>query len=500
MKMRVRSSEERAGRRGSALVFSLVAVSTVVVLAASFTQYASIVSSRQAQAVDRKRAFYVAEAGLAEAYVGLTCGKSGEVGSQEAPALLGEGVFWTHATELSEGVIQLECTGMVGSGRAKLSVVARRGLESVFTLGVFGNKAVTVPAGSRVDAYDSSQGSYASQSDKTGAALGSNAGVVITGTAALPTVISGDVTPGPGKTVTVMGNVQISGSTQPAHAPTVLPGVDVPAVVLGPATVHNSAYPLVIPAGQCGYQSLTIKSGSQLLIQGPSTVVLGALSVESSADVTFDTTNGPIELFVSGNCNLATGSLVSTSGTEPADVLVQVSGTPTSPVTLRASGNLYGLVFVPQAQVILGSPLKVFGALVADKVTLEGAAQLHFDKNLAAVAAEERMPRQLAWRIVDMGSIGEASSDPFDVLGLDKTALLPPAESHKDQVLVIDYYDYSNVYHTYDGLESQFDWTVVKDVIEATRDAEDVFFPRSPLKTGLKKSPGVLPVVDGPMV
>jgi hypothetical protein len=276
--------------------------------------------------------------------------------------------------------------------------------------------------------------------------------------------------------------------------------VDVPAVVLGPATVHNSAYPLVIPAGQCGYQSLTIKSGSQLLIQGPSTVVLGALSVESSADVTFDTTNGPIELFVSGNCNLATGSLVSTSGTEPADVLVQVSGTPTSPVTLRASGNLYGLVFVPQAQVILGSPLKVFGALVADKVTLEGAAQLHFDKNLAAVAAEERMPRQLAWRIIDMGSIGEASSDPFDVLGLDKTALLPPAESHKDQVLVIDYYDYSNVYHTYDGLESQFDWTVVKDVIEATRDAEDVFFPRSPLKTGLKKSPGVLPVVDGPMV
>src|SRR5262245_14000688 len=196
------------GRRGTALVFSLVAVSTVVVLAASFTRFASMVSSRQAQAVDRKRAFYLAEAGLAEAYSGLTCGKSGVVGTPEAPALLGDGVFWTSATELAPDLVQLECTGMSGSGRAKLSLVARRGSGSVFVLGMFGDDALSVPAGSRIDAYDSTKGSYASQQDKSGAALGSNAAIQVTGTTLLPTVVVGDVTPGPTSSVTVTGTVQ----------------------------------------------------------------------------------------------------------------------------------------------------------------------------------------------------------------------------------------------------------------------------------------------------
>jgi len=481
-------------------VFSLVAVSTVVVLAASFTQYASLVSSRQAQAVDRKRAFYIAEAGLAEAYSGLTCGKSGVVGTPETPALFGEGVFWTTTTELAPDLIQLDCTGIVGSGRAKLSLVARRGSETVFTLGMFGDDAVAIPAGSRIDAYDSSKGSYASQQDKSGAALGSNAAIQVSGTTLLPTVIVGDVTPGPGLSVAVTGTVNISGSQQPAHGPTVLPPVSAPQTSLAPAKIHDSPYPLVIPAGESGYQSLTIKGGSQLVIQGPATVVLGSLSVENKADVTFDTANGPIELYVSGAFDLASGSMVATSGTEPSDVLIQVPGSPQKPAALRATGSLYGLVFAPQGQVVLGPALNVFGAVVADVLAFDGAVHMHFDKHLAALSADERMPRQLAWRIVDMGSIGEASADPFDVLGLDKTALLPPAKSHADQVLVIDYYDYSNVYHTYDGPESEFDWTVVKDVIEATRDGAQVFLPRNTPKTGVMKSPGTLPVVDGPMV
>src|SRR5687767_3777572 len=94
-------SRSRAGsRRGSVLVLSLVAVATVVVFAASFSQFASSVANRQAQAVHRKRAFYMAEAGLAEAFAGFSCGKSGNVGTAEAPALLGDGVFWVEAVEL----------------------------------------------------------------------------------------------------------------------------------------------------------------------------------------------------------------------------------------------------------------------------------------------------------------------------------------------------------------------------------------------------------------
>jgi hypothetical protein len=42
---------------------------------------------------------------------------------------------------------------------------------------------------------------------------------------------------------------------------------------------------------------------------------------------------------------------------------------------------------------------------------------------------------------------------------------------------------------------------VVKSVILATRDGEEVLFPSSTTSNlGTKKSPGVAPVVDGPMI
>src|SRR5262245_39371618 len=128
---RTRATGGAARRRGSALVLSLVAVGTVVVLAASFTQFASAVGNRQTQSLHKKRAFYMAEAGLAESFSAFSCGRSGNVGTEEAPAKLGDGLFWVEATELVPGIVKLESTGMVGTGRAVLSLVAKRGAIDV---------------------------------------------------------------------------------------------------------------------------------------------------------------------------------------------------------------------------------------------------------------------------------------------------------------------------------------------------------------------------------
>jgi hypothetical protein len=149
MQVRDRVGDARNGEeRGSALVMSLIAVSTVVVLAASFSQFASSVANRQAHAVAKKRAFYMAEAGLAEAFSGLSMGKSGNVGTPDAPALLGDGVFWVEAIELEPGFVRLESTGMIGTGKVVLSLVAQRGEESIASLGVFSGGDVTLGDGS----------------------------------------------------------------------------------------------------------------------------------------------------------------------------------------------------------------------------------------------------------------------------------------------------------------------------------------------------------------
>lgn len=493
----------RAGsRRGSVLVLSLVAVATVVVLAASFSQFASAVANRQAQAVHRKRAFYMAEAGLAEAFAGFSCGKSGNVGTQESPAVLGDGLFWVEAVELQPDVVRLDSTGMVGTGSAELSLIVRRGETSVAALGVFSGGQMTLGPGSLLDAYDSSKGAYATQADKSGAALGSNEGISISGSLLQPTTIKGDVTPGTESAVSTLGSVTITGSTQAAFADTELPPIEVPALALGSSQVHGSPYPLVIPAGSVGYKSLTVQAGAQVIIQGPAQVLISSLTLESTAQLSFDTTRGAVELFVTDEIDLATGSWLSSSSTHPEEVLIHVPGLTAQPIMLRSSGPFHGVIYAPQAPVVVGDQFELFGAMVADSLSFEGAAKLHFDKHLAELAAESSLPVMLSWRLLELANIsGDLATDPFGKLGLNRKLLPSPIAAHMDQTLSIDYYDFSNVYHRYTGVESAFDWNVVKSVILATRDGTEVLFPSAPTKLlGTKKSPGVLPVLDGPMI
>lgn len=502
MKTKVRGTSHVA-ERGGALVMSLIAVSTVVVLAAGFTQFAAAVANRQAQAVDRKRAFYLAEAGLAEAFGGLACGRSGNVGTPESPAILGDGLFWVEASELEPDVLRLESTGMVGSGRAQLSLVAQRGEEGVAALGVFSAGNVSLSAGSTFDAYDSSKvAPYASQLDHSGATLGSSADILLTGSTEAPTTVNGNVIPGPENTVQSTGSVTITGSSNPRLSATELPPVEVPELSLEPAQKQASPYPLVIPSGRVGYQGLSVESGSQVVIQGPADVVLGALALQESAELAFDTTQGPVRLYVTDSLDLAEGSLLTTTGTHPEDVWIQVAGETAEPVQLRSSGAFTGVIYAPEAPVTVGGSFELFGALIADALTFEGPAKLHFDRHLSQLAADESLPVLLSWRIIDLGNTtGDGSPDPFRYLGLDRNTLVRPAMAYEDQFLVIDYYDAGLVYHTYSGPESRFDWSVVNVLIQATRDGDLVVFPRSPTaRTGLKIKPATIPVVDGPML
>jgi hypothetical protein len=484
------------------LVLSLVAVSTVVVLAASFSQFASALANRQAQAVNRKRAFYMAEAGLAEAFAGVTCGKSGNVGSMEQPALLGDGVFWVEATEIEPGVVRLESTGMVGTGRAELAVIVQQGEEGVAALGAFSGDALAIQDGSLVDAYDSAKGSYDSQADKSGASLGTNGSVVLEGSPFSPTKVDGDVTPGTDQDLVTGLSVTITGSTDAALQTTELPPVEVPDVALEAGLVHASPYPLVIPAGSGGYEGLKVASGSQVVIQGPAEVVLGSLLLAPEAELLFDTTQGAVSLFVTDELDLQQGSTLVTSSARPRDVTIQVPGETLAPLALRAKGPFHGVFYAPETTVTVGGAFEVFGALVGKLLVFEGPAKLHFDKELARLAAAEALPKVLTWRLVELASsTGDLSVDPFDLLGVEKSTLVAPTTAHADQELIIYYLDAASVYHRYQGAESTFDWNVVKDVIHATRDGVEVLFPRATtLQSGTKKAPNVVPVDDLPML
>lgn len=466
---------------GGALVFVLLAVMMVAALAASFLQVSSSVSRRQASAVDVKEAFYIAEAGLAESFAGLTVGRTGGVASEEEPAVFGKGLFWVEATELEPGLMELEATAMAGSGRVELSSVVRRGAIGVASLGVFADGALSVEPGAVVDGYNSQEGSYeelTAQERATfgGGRLGANGGVSIAGTPSEPTLVQGVVTAGPGQSVSTTGDVTITGGARNALVATELPPVQLPAIPLGSAVVHSDPLPMVLAPGEMGFASLTVGGQAELQIVGPVQLRVGSLRVLPAGRLVLDNAGGPIRIFVDDELALDPGSSLSVGSDDPAQLTLQVAGQPVDALPIMAQGAFYGVLYAPGADLDVDSGFEVFGALIGRDLNLLGPVRLHFDEHLLAASADSSLPTLVSWRILELAQVPGAKpgSSPFQLLGLDPTLLPRPGAAHADQYLEISYLDGGGTFRTWQGMESAFDWSTVSEPLAVQRDGSSV--------------------------
>ncbi len=80
------------GKRGSAIIVALITVATVGALGAAFWRVSSAFRLRQSAENENLRAFYLAEAGLAESFNAVRMGRTGEIGSEANPAGCGDGL------------------------------------------------------------------------------------------------------------------------------------------------------------------------------------------------------------------------------------------------------------------------------------------------------------------------------------------------------------------------------------------------------------------------
>ena len=475
---------KREATSGSALLLSLLAVVVVATLASSFMQLSSAVTKRQARAVDTKQAFYMAEAGLAEAYAGLKIGKRGKIGSPTQPAVLGNGAFWVETEQLSADMIRLDSTGLVGSGRAQLSMVLEKGELSAAALGIFSENGLLIETGTRIDGYDSEREKYAPRSVSLGSEeleppkglIGSNGTIAVNSVLGNEAILDANVIPGPNTTLVQNGTPILTGVAEPRLNNVTLPPVYIPQVSMGQGIQHNSGSVMQINPGVWGYPYLNVGAESDLVVLGPATLVVNDLQLADQSKLVLDTTGGPVDIVVTGSLNANTGSIVETSGIDPSQAKLRFAGTST--VQLQGTAAFYGTVFAPDAQVNVGSQFEIFGSLVGENLALASGAKVHFDTYLGRLAEIAAMPEHLTWRILDLAPLPGSSvdSDPFVILGIDPATLMPPASSHEDVTLDIMYYDRADVFQTYSGMESGFDWTNVKMVVSGTRDGDDTTY------------------------
>lgn len=488
----------RAPRRGGVLALVVLAVLAVATLSAGLLQVGNAVHHRQASSTNVKLAFYTAEAGLAEAYQGLSVGKTGNVGTENLPARLGNGLFWVEATENADGTVTLESTGMIQNGRAVLSLVVEPRLTSVASLGVFADDKLSIQPGMLIDGYDSGATEYEQtlQLQLLGGGLGGGLGlgglglggeaaapaplgkiganddIEVHGSKAAPTVIHGDLTPGPGKSVTTTGKVTINGSTLPAEADVELPSPSLPTCAPSAGVDHAGAVPHVILAGSYQMPFLRAGSGAEVVIQGPATLVLGELSLAGSAGLTFDTASGSIEIFVTELLSLEAGTTVANTTQNAWEVSIQVPEGMSEPVLLAASGQFYGVIYAPGSDVEVRAPFEVFGSLVGEELIFVGPVKLHFDRHLEELAQELALPRVVSWRILSFSNPPGLSQvmDPFTYVGVTPAACPLPADAHEDQMITVKYKLLGGLLTlTYNGLESAFDWGLVGEVVSLVR-------------------------------
>lgn len=503
-------------RTGGVLAASLILVTLIASLGAGLIRLQTIVTRRHVQSVDHKRALYVAEAGVAEAFAAISLGKTGNVGTAEKPAAFGNGVYWVEAEDIDAERVRLTSNGLCGIGRFSITVVVRRSVNPVGLHGSFGRRGIQVGNRSVIDGFDSRTGTYAQQIDTSlaqvstglGANLTSNQDIDIEGgflpytafSSSSTTFIFGDARPGPKGIVSADPGVQIDGSTVPLPKRVVLPPLVIPQITdtQGNLDISKGAS-TSIGGAELRYDRILAAKGAELVLQGPLTLVTSIFVLRKNSKLIIDTTDGPVTIHVTDALAFEEGSTlenVTGDSTQVGLFLGDLEGdevwtrrdlgtdyeldgsegtmgmsgsTSTEPARLvfEAGGVFNGLIYAPFSELTIPDELRVMGAIAARHVTFEPNSHFSFDKALESTGAGiDALPRILTWRIDDLPDIPlvKVRIDPLATLSLAGITPKRSNRAHREFAGELRYIDGAGVAQTFTGDIDAFVWAGVKKV------------------------------------
>jgi len=411
------SASGRSRRDGSSLIAVVIAMT--VLAAFSLAMVSTYTASTKAHRELRERvsALYVAEAGLAEAMFQVERGLPGDVGSPEQPVAYGNGTYHVQQTDQGAGVFALVATGEEDHAGARIELVMRTVLNSIWQWAAFGDEGLTVTSNARVDSYDSGLGTYASQATNGSGSsvyadedsdIGSNGDVSLEQNSE----VHGSATSGPAGTVTVIGNAEISGTTSSAPSEMELPPLDIPELPdLGALDVPNNATVSLSP-GSYNYSNLLVGTGALLEVEGPATLVFGTFQLSQNSSFRVDGTNGPVEVYVIDDFIQSSNTLIASETFTPShlrfnlasdnvnDPEIDVDFNPDN-IDFDSNAKLYGTIYAPNARVEINSNFELFGAIVARSLLLDSNSLIHYDEALLQ-SDEDSVPswETVCWRLL----------------------------------------------------------------------------------------------------
>ncbi len=479
----------RSEEAGSALAFSLVGVVIIASLGAGLLQLQVSIDRRMDFAVDRRRALYMAEAGIAEAALAVSSGRSGNIGSEAVPASFANGVFWVESDDLPDDRILLRCTAQVGRAELALQSMILPSVNPVTSLGLFGIDGVAIGWGTTIDGYHSGRGDYASQLDASAtvvttgkdALIGSDANIVLEeardATALTPTHIFGRIRPGSDNHIVSTGLPEVRGFVDAYDAPPSLPQVSLPSLeeqIKGEYIVVDSQVGLGATMATEVMGPIEVEMDATLTIEGPKLLRCSSLILDAGATLVLDDSRGPIHIYAEDGLDFGAGSTVESIAPEAEArgnyLMIPRSGTRTTRVILGCSGTFHGALYAPDDDVVIPEDLRWIGSVVARHVAAEPGAHITVDERLFLGShGFPSLPRQLSWQIVALGDevARWLPMEPRLALTMRGVTPTPSSKAAIETNLEIQYMDLHEQPATYRGAFSAFDHSQASSIVGA---------------------------------
>lgn len=405
----------RRSRRGHLLLVVGGSMSMIAMLSLCMLSLQMSGSKEQHAAQQTIRAELAADAALSQSLVEVQNGRSGVLGSAQAPVTLaGEKVYVTSTSFGASGtLLKLLATAIRGKNKTSAELVLQNNVDPHNMWAAFGLDYVYMSSQAKIDSYDSSLGTYASQDTHgsgSGAWANANGNIGSNGDITLRqnSLVFGNAAAGPGDSTTIVGNAAVSGSTAPQLTDLQWPSVSLPvnpAVGATPFTTNTA-----VSSGTHAYGTTALSTGVTVTVSGPATLVFDSLTMRSGSSIIVNQANGPVDIYVVNNVVMSSNTTIRSVDYSPASVRLHLLSdnifdpnvqVQLDQVEFDSNSTLYGTIYAPTAAVVIDSNFEVFGGIVAQRVDLRSNSRIHFDEALArALNAGQAHFTRISWRVI----------------------------------------------------------------------------------------------------
>jgi hypothetical protein len=222
--------------------------------------------------------------------------------------------------------------------------------------GIVGLTSATFTGGS-TDSYNSSLGTYASQTPGTQGSVASNGQI---------TVDSGS---------TIHGNVYYAGS-----APTInsVGGVCTGSqTYVGPNKISETTPSAPPGATSLGNIDITYSALNQTLTSGNYTCT--GITVDSGCTLTINATTGPVNIYCSGSV-AGNGGNIAVTGNIPNNFHLYMTNS--SSVQMNSGSYWYMVIDAPLSSVSLTASAALYGSVISATLTVDSSTNIHYDQAL----------------------------------------------------------------------------------------------------------------------